>query len=597
MSIDKLNNARPPFVLLENSRQPEKGALAFTNPIHQISAKNIDEITSAFEEIEQALDDGHCVAGYMTYELGLALEPKLKPRLKTNKPLFWFGVFKEAIDIQSNEVESWLASKKQSTTSEISLKPKLDFAEYEKKFNIVKQNIASGDIYQLNLTFKVDVENAENPYAVYDQMRRAQPVAYSSFIHQGDNIILSASPELFIEMKDGWVETRPMKGTLSRTPMSGYDEVMRGWLQEDEKSRAENLMIVDLMRNDLGQISELGTVSVKNLFEVETYRSLHQMISTVRSKLKKDLTFLEILTAIFPPGSITGAPKIRAMELIDELEGEPRSLYTGSIGYIAPNRDAVFNVAIRTIELGKNGQGEIGIGSGLVIDSDVRQEFDECLLKMRFLNLDMPDFSLIETIGSTPERGLILLERHMERLESSAQYFNFPFPGDEIKTTLHQMVADNKQHLRIRVTLNKSGSFSLTPCTIKPLSTQEEWQITLAETKMDNENPFLYHKTTNREFYDYPRKIANRKKGVDEVIFMNKSGEITEGSITNIFVRDGEILKTPPLECGLLAGTLRAELLATGAAIEKKLTIEDLKSADEIYVGNSVRGLIKAKLI
>ena len=595
MGLEKLKSAKPPFVLLENSQQRARGALLFANPSREITATNISEVKSAFEEIEEALGSGHHVAGFMTYELGLALEQKLHSRLSAPAQLMWFGVFDEKTELITEEVDSWLDDNLTKTDPYHKLTPTLSFEEYEDRFNKVKSHIAAGDIYQLNLTFKSGISGIDNPYTLYERMRRSQPVAYSSLMMHNDGAILSASPELFIEINDGWIETRPMKGTLKRALMAGQDEDMRSWLRSDEKSKAENLMIVDLMRNDLARITEAGSVNVKNLFEVETYRSLHQMISTIRGKLQPSLTFYDIMSAIFPPGSITGAPKIKAMELIDELEGQPRSVYTGAIGYIAPNRDAVFSVAIRTIELDKSGDGKIGIGSGLVYDSDARSEYDECLLKMKFLDLKVPDFSLIETIGVTPERGLILIERHLQRLANSAEYFNFECPVDEIRSLLQQMANGSDQHLRIRLILNEGGTFSATPTVIKPISTQEHWIITHAREPIDSQNPFLYHKTTNREFYDEPRLLAQRKWNVDEIIFLNNEGEVTEGSITNIFIRDGDILKTPPIESGLLAGTLRAELLDTGAAEEQKLTLRDLAEADEIYVGNSVRGLIRAK--
>lgn len=611
MAPEKLIHLQPPYVLLENSLKPQHGGLLFEDPHAIIVANETDEVKTAFDDITNALNAGDYVAGYMNYELGLALEPKLQHRLKSATPLLWFGVFKEKLSVTTEEIERWLEGRqRQEHISEmppLTIQPEVTFKDYQAKFEKVKQAITAGDIYQLNLTFKAAIKNA-NPISLYSKMRRAQPVEFASFINTGDETILSASPELFIEKRECWIETRPMKGTLKRGPTTSQDQHLSQSLREDQKSRAENLMIVDLMRNDFGRIAEMGTVSVDELFKVETFPSLHQMISIVRARQKKDISLFEQMQALFPPGSITGAPKIRAMELIDDLEQSPRSIYTGAIGYFSPNTDYIFNVAIRTVRLDDKGTGEIGIGSGLVFDSDAKSEYEECLLKMKFLKSETPEFSLIETIGYNPQKGLLYLEEHLSRLQNSAEYFAYISDIDQIKQLLFNLVKDNPDHLRIRLLLQKNGSVSLTPTVIAPPESDLIWQIKLVNDPLHSENVFLYHKTTNRSFYDEARVEAQKQfkakmqaddksPSLDEVIFQNERGELTEGSITNLFIKKNGKLITPPITSGLLCGTLRQSLIESGEVTEAVLYKHDLESADEIYVGNSVRGLIKANLV
>ncbi|MGH1407306.1 MAG: aminodeoxychorismate synthase component I [Rhodomicrobiaceae bacterium] len=615
---DHLKFVQAPFVLLENSLDQSEGGHLFQDPHEIITAYSLSEIVYAFDQISNALKQGHYVAGFMTYELGLAFEDKLHQQLSKKietqaeaQPLLWFGVFKEKLDVSKDDIESWLEEQQEEGLNKSELKISVDetIESYKKKFETVKENIKSGDIYQMNLTFKGRIENISKPLALYEKIRRTQPVEYASIIVTEDKTILSASPELFIRCKDGEIETRPMKGTMKRGTSIEQDEVHSNFLKADEKSRAENLMIVDLMRNDFGRVSELGSVEVSDLYHVETYPSLHQMVSIVKAKLKEDLSLFEQIKALYPAGSITGAPKIRAMELIEELEETPRGVYTGAIGFFAPDNEYIFNVAIRTIELDRDGNGSIGIGSGLVYDSDVEAEYAECLLKMQFLTKETPEFSLLETMAYSPKEGVILLEEHLKRLENSAAYFLYPYDKEKILSLIDfitQQATDylSKQSLlRLRLLLHKNGNITITPTEIQAIDEETIWNIALADEEMQSKNLFLYHKTTNRAFYDDARIALQeqaRKNGaekLDEVIFQNEKGELTEGSFTNIFVKVNGELKTPAIASGLLPGTLRQSLIEQGKATEEILTIKDVLSAEEIYVGNSVRGLIRAKLI
>lgn len=608
-SMEGFRHLQPPFILIENSLQPEEGGYLFDSPHELIMANRKSEIAGAFEAIEAALNRGDYVAGFMTYELGLALEPRLAARLKEPVPLMWFGAFSHCELVTNQDIVELLQSSAAAAENRtgntknknLNISPRLDLKGYKSRFAKVKKKISSGDIYQLNLTFKADIENISDPMALYARMRRSQPVAYGSLIMTGEQTILSASPELFVESRDGWLESRPMKGTLRRGPTPEHQLKERAELVGDEKSRAENLMIVDLMRNDLGRIAELGSVSVDQLFKVETYRSLHQMISIIRARRREGLTFEDEMRALFPPGSITGAPKIRAMELIDELEDEPRGVYTGAIGFITPDRDSLFNVAIRTVEMDNSGKAVIGIGSGLVHDSKPKAEYDECLLKMQFLEKELPEFQILETIGYLPGIGLLLLDEHMARLENSARYFGYPFIKARAIRDLDILANNAKTPLRIRLLLHQSGNTTITSTEIAPPTEGEEWTIAFAKNHMESSNPFLYHKTTNRSFYDDARfaaQKAHQGQTINEVIFLNERNEVTEGSFTNIFLEGKKgVLITPPVSAGLLCGTLRQSLLEDGHAVEKTLTKKDLETARQIYVGNSVRGLIKANLV
>jgi para-aminobenzoate synthetase/4-amino-4-deoxychorismate lyase len=385
-----------------------------------------------------------------------------------------------------------------------------------------------------------------------------------------------------------------MKGTLPRAPLASQDAADRAALAADEKNRAENLMIVDLLRNDLGRIAEIGSVEVTDLFTVETYSTLHTMTSGITAKRRPDVTMLDVLENLFPCGSITGAPKLRAMEIIREVEPAPRGLYSGSIGYIAPNGDFAFNVAIRTAVIDTQGNGTIGIGGGIVADSEAASEYSEALLKLRFLSDPTPPVTLIETIKWSPEEGFVLLGRHLARLLASSAYFGLPVDAAEATNRLIAESANWAAPMRVRLTLSETG-IDITAVPLPP--NPEIFRFLVASETLQSSSVWLAHKTTNRAFYDSPRIKAHDEHGVDEVVFLNERGELTEGSITNLFIERGGKLLTPALSSGLLPGTLRAELIETGKAQEAILTLADLHDAEAIFLSNSVRGLIRAEFL
>ncbi|MBN9281131.1 MAG: chorismate-binding protein, partial [Hyphomicrobium denitrificans] len=371
---------------------------------------------------------------------------------------------------------------------------------------------------------------------------------------------------------------------------------VRAALSKDVKNRAENLMIVDLMRNDLGRISDPGSVSVTDLFTVETFKTLHQMTSGVRAELKPGTGLVDVLKAIFPPGSITGAPKIRAMELIRELETEPRGVYCGAIGRFSPDGTALLNVAIRTTVIDRKGAGEMGIGSGIVADSDGIKEYAECLLKMKFLTDPVRRFELIETMLHEPEKGIWLRGYHLARLAASAAYFGFVFDASKVHDAIESAISGHtNERLRVRLLLDEDGGVTVTTAPQPAAPADAVMRYVVSDSRLNSSDLFLYHKTTRRELYDREWKHYADTLGADEVIYLNEAGELAEGSRTSIFIaRDGKLL-TPRLAAGVLPGTLRAALLDEGRAEEARLTIQDLNGAAEIYLGNSVRGLVRAE--
>jgi para-aminobenzoate synthetase / 4-amino-4-deoxychorismate lyase len=384
-----------------------------------------------------------------------------------------------------------------------------------------------------------------------------------------------------------------MKGTLKRGRTVAEDAAGRTALAADEKNLAENLMIVDLLRNDLGRIAQIGSVKVTDLFTVETYRTLHTMTSGITAQRRAGVTTTDLLANLFPCGSITGAPKLRAMEIIADVEAGPRGVYTGSIGYFAPGGDLMLNVAIRTAVIGKDGHGEIGIGGGVVADSTAEDEYREALLKMAFFANPAQPVTLIETMLWERQGGFYLLDRHLARLADSAAYFGLGFDRASILDLLNSQAFTAKR-MRVRLTLDDVGpDVTAVPLPLNP----PVFRFAIAPERLDSQSLWLVHKTTNRAFYDEPRQRAHANHGVDEVVFLNERGELTEGSITNLFIDRAGMLLTPPLSSGLLPGTLRAELVTSGKAVEQVLMLDDLEAAEAIWLGNSVRGLIRGEWI
>jgi para-aminobenzoate synthetase / 4-amino-4-deoxychorismate lyase len=589
------------FVLLDNSTGSGAPSLLFEDPVEIITTDQASDVIATIKKIEQGVARGLHAAGYISYEAGYALEPKIAHLMPAHHhmPLIWFGLYHAPKEMLHKDVETWLATHKKSGSYEFTdVTHAWDRADYMRRFAEVQENIRSGDIYQLNLTFKTRFKLAGSPLTFFADLRQKQRVLYGGIVDTGAMTVLSASPELFIAQDGRKIATRPMKGTASRRGIIAEDAEQRRELATDIKQRAENLMIVDLMRNDLGRVAQTGSVSVSDLFTVETFKTLHQLTSGVEAKLKDDVGLTDLLQAIFPPGSITGAPKIRAMELIRELETEPRGVYCGAIGHVSPEGNSLFNVAIRTPVVFRDGTGEMGIGSGVVYDSVGEREYEECLLKMKFLTDPPKTFEIIETMLFVPGDGIWLREEHMSRLKSSASYFGYRFDGSRIAAALDATVAEepNKRQ-RVRMLLSEDGDVSVTSTVIPDPEPDAVMRYVVSPTRLDPDNPFLFHKTTRRELYDSEWQHFADTVGSDEVVYLNKSGALAEGSRTNIFVERGGVLLTPPLAAGLLPGTFRESLLVSGKAQEHTLLEDDLVSGDVVYLGNSVRGLVRAEPI
>lgn len=591
-----------PFVLLDDSLTSGGRGLLFTQPVEVVTATKPADVEAALQTVSEGLARGLHAAGYFAYELGYCLEPKLKGLLPEGRrvPLLWIGLFEKPEELNDDQTRVWLDDNGGAERAKISnLHLSWTREQYASAFEAVKDYIAAGDVYQINLTQKFLFDFEGDAVALYAALRRKQRVAHGALIGTPERSVLSLSPELFFRRDGQHMSTRPMKGTAPRGRTPREDARLKTWLAMDEKQRAENLMIVDLLRNDLARVSRIGSVEVTDLFTVETYRSVHQMTSGVTSELRSDMGLADMLRALFPCGSVTGAPKVRAMEIIRELEAEPRGIYTGAIGYIAPSGDCQFNVAIRTVVL-NGSDGEMGIGGGIVADSKEESEYEECLLKAHFLtNVDAP-FELIETLRYETAKGYHLLERHLTRLRSSANHFGYPFSREAVLDALNEEAARTTAPVAlVRLLLAEDGTITVSAREITLPTKDTVWRFVVSDQVVDEKDPLFYHKTTRRQFYDAEMERQKELTGCDEVVFLNMRGELTEGTRTTLFLEQDGRLFTPALACGLLPGTLREELLdlPRAAASEAVLTPTDLARADRIYLGNSVRGLVRAELL
>ncbi len=586
------------FVLLDNSSGRGAASLLFSNPHGVVVADAPEGVPRALQQLEDGLARGLHAAGFFSYELGYVFEPKLAGLMPATRdvPLLWFGLYDSPREMTEIEVDHWLATHTRSGSYQFTdVSRAWDKDAYVKRFADVQDKIRAGDIYQLNLTFKARFKLSGSPLTFYRDMRQRQRVSYGGIVDTGHLTVLSASPELFIEQDGREITTRPMKGTSPREGTPDADANARRVLATDVKQRAENLMIVDLMRNDLGRMAETGSVEVTDIFTVETFRTLHQMTSGVRATLKDGVGLSELWRAIFPPGSVIGAPKIRAMELIAEYETEPRGVYCGAIGHFTPGGKALFNVAIRSPVIFRDGRGEMGIGSGVVYDSAGEKEYAECLLKMKFLTDPPRSFDLIETLLHEAGKGFWLLDRHLDRLAASARYFNFVLNAAHVQRELSNAIEGRSgERLRVRLLLKENGNVTVTVTPLAAPSPDAVMRYILSPTRLDSGDAFLFHKTTRREVYDSEWAHYNEGVGADEVVYVNERNELAEGSRTNIFIeRNGKLL-TPALSSGLLPGVLRSDLLASGEAVEATLTLQDVQTADTVFLGNSVRGLVRA---
>ncbi len=595
--------ARPGTVLLDSARPDAENrwSWVFTAPKRVHTAATAADVKGLVETLQQETARGHYVAGYLSYEAGYPFVGLDVPE-RARQPLAWFGVYDAPCRLAPVDVEAGLNALDGRPAVE-DLRLGVAESDYIEDIRAVRRQIGKGNVYQINYTAPLRFRLEGDPRGLYRRLRARQRVPYAAYLHCGDRQILSLSPELFLRREGDRVITRPMKGTIRRGRTLDEDQALQDELAADPKNRAENLMIVDLLRNDLSVCCRPGSVTVPSLYETEPYQSVTQMTSTVEGQLREDAGLADLLRALFPCGSITGAPKRRAMRIIRALERAPRGVYCGAIGMAGPDGTAVFNVPIRTAVV-EGDAGTMGIGSGVVWDSDPADEYDECALKGAFLTTPRSaqsstappddDLKLIETMRTDGAR-IALLDRHVERLSQSAAYFSFPFDEARFRRRVRRAVSGAGGPCKVRATLDRWGRISVTA---SPVETPPDapWQVRVAEARIDATDSLFYHKTTHRHVYEQALARA-RRAGFDEAILLNEAGEVTEGCYTNVFVRKGESLLTPPVESGLLGGVYREHVLETEpAAREQVLTLDDLRTADQVYCCNGVRGWCEAVL-
>lgn len=537
---------------------------------------------SALRQIEA---DAIWTVAALDYELGYLLEPRARPQgwEPGRKVVARFWRFQHRVEMRDADVQAWLADHAGQGAGGIGgVQPSIGESDYCSAVERIQQFIRDGDCYQVNFTFPIEFSWFGSPAKVYEALRQRQPVRYGGFVGNRQAGIVSLSPELFLERQGERLLTRPMKGTAARTEASET-------LRQSVKDRAENLMIVDLLRNDLGKLAEPGSVRVERLFDIEAYPTVWQMVSEVSAKIGRQ-SIKSVLEALFPCGSITGAPKIRAMQIIGDLETTARGLYTGALGWFAPNGDFRLNVAIRTLVLDGDQRGRMGVGSGIVADSRSDAEWQECLLKAAFVRAGGAGLKLIETLRR--ENGVYpMWEGHLARLRHSAAWFGFPLDEQRLCRELGRQ--PTKGLWRVRLTLDASGDVEVVAAELSGESPGERL-AELSDVRIDSRNPLRAHKTTERHEYDAALKGLAADSPVFDRVFLNERGEIVEGARSNVFVERDGVLLTPPVNCGALPGVLRAGLLAAGKAREAVLYPEDL--ADGFWLGNALRGLVRVRL-
>lgn len=568
--------------------------LRFDSPREIIQAYTLAEILPALERIEHfvAQPDSYA-AGFISYEAAPAFDPALHTQPLTDFPYLWFGLY-----AAPTPIESPIPKLQPSTFNPqppLSWTPNISRDTYNAAIAQVRDHIARGDTYQVNYTLRLRTAFDADPWNLFSHLVRAQPNSYAAYVDTGRFILCSASPELFLNRDGSTLTMKPMKGTAPRGRFLKEDRERANWLHHSEKNRAENVMILDMARNDLGRIADVGSVHVSHLWETERYPTVWQMTSTVNAT--SDASFTEILRATFPCASITGAPKARTMQIISQLETAPRRAYTGTIGFLAPSRRAQFNVAIRTVIVdAETHTAEYGVGGGIVWDSEAGDEYAETRHKARVLTEPQPEFSLLESLKWTPGDGYWLLEYHLRRLRDSADYFDFAFDETYVLKQLEQGVAPLERiGYKVRILLSRDGTLTFSAASLQ--TQREPVTLALATTPVTSSDKFLFHKTTQRAVYD---AAMSQRGDADDVLLWNERGELTETCAANIVVQFGAgvtaELFTPPLECGLLNGTFRAALLDQHKIQERIIPWQDLTDARALFRINSIRGWQKAIL-
>jgi para-aminobenzoate synthetase / 4-amino-4-deoxychorismate lyase len=570
-------------------------------------ARQAEEVAGVVRAVERECARGAWAALVLAYEAAVAFDSAYRVCGAPPCPLAWAAIF-DAPD-EGNARPRTTRESGAGAPRASALAPLLDRAAFMARVESIQAHIAAGDTYQVNLTFPLRGRAPDDLEGWYDELRTAQQAGYCAWLDLGDHLIVSLSPELFFERQGTRVRVRPMKGTAARGRWLAEDQAAAAALAASEKARAENVMIVDLLRNDLGRVATTGSVRVPHLFTPERYPTLWQLTSTVEAEVPRERTLTALLAALFPCGSITGAPKVSTMKIIAAHEPAPRGIYTGAIGIVRPGGDCSFSVAIRTIVVDRRtGEATLGVGAGITADSVAADEYDECLLKAAFATEHAGRVAAASSgaTGLAPERDFSLLETmrlsagtiarragHLARMAASATYFGFPWHGAQVEACLEAAaVAHPSGEWRLRLVADAAGA-PVATCT--PLARDARpRRVALATRAIDSRDPFLCNKTTHRAVYDAAR---DARPDVDDVILFNEAGELTESTMANLVLEVEGVAWTPPLECGLLGGVFRAELVRAGALRERRLRVADLGRATRVWLVNSLRGRIAIELV
>lgn len=588
------------FALLDDNKNDNQSvSFIYYDMLKTCSAIIGDDVVKELDEIDFYRENGNYAVGYFSYEMGYIFYDRLSRRLPIDRslPLFSVGIFRKRMEVADEILEKALSVYISGLDiSILNCDLNMSKEKYLEQIKKIKKHIYDGDAYQVNYTLKYKFNYSGSPLKLYAEMRSRQRVEYGAYIDMREYFILSRSPELFFKKSGENIYVKPMKGTCKRGGTEEQDMINFKFLSTDEKSRAENVMIVDLLRNDLSRISQRGTVKTTNLFEVQTYETLHQMVSTISAKVDPKISLAKLLWNMFPCGSITGAPKVRTMEIIQDLEKESRGVYTGAIGVLGPNHDVCLNVAIRTLLLCNDGRGEMGVGGGIVHDSNPDSEYEECRLKGNFFTQIFSEFDLIECIRF--DGNYINFDKHITRLSDSCQELGFELDLKELRRDLIERSKFILVPTKVRICLKVNGDYVIN-CTPILFDNENIKKIIISPKNIDNRaSGLLRHKTSSNFLYQEMYSKYSTL-GYYDVVFANQNDEITEGSFNNIFIRKGSIWYTPPIHCGVLPGIQRKCILESKEiqAFEKVLVLKDLIEADGVYLTNAIRGVVEVELV
>ena len=566
----------PEFAVLYDSQAGSW--LRFTDLQEVVEIHTPDKVLSSLDLIERRVEEeGLFAAGFVSYEAASAFDDALQTHPPGEFPLLRFGLFAtaERIDLPLPVGQPDLAEWQSQENA----------ADFSRKVDDIRAAIARGETYQVNLTFPLTSAFSQDPWSFFLHLAHGQQASGAGYLQADRWAICSVSPELFFTKDGDHLKMRPMKGTAARGRTLEEDLLQADNLQKSAKNRAENIMILDMVRNDLGRLAPPGEVHTEEICTLEKYPTVWQLTSTATARSNASLA--EIFQALFPCASITGAPKARTMQIITATETNPRQLYTGTFGWLAPGRRAHFNVAIRTVLVDQlHKRATYGIGAGITWGSDSAEEYQECLDKAAVLSRPISNFALIETLRWTPGKGYFILAEHLSRLQASADYFDIGYNRDDVSNYLQTLTNDfPKTPQRVRLLLHNDGHVEVTFATLDKTQTLP-LRIRLAAEPIDSQNVTLYHKTTHRQLYE---TCLAEGKDVDEVVLWNEQGEVTECCTANLVAEICGKLVTPPVSSGLLPGTYRDFLLKRGVLTEQTLSAEDLRNASRIYLINAVR--------